>query len=234
MTLLTPVGCTDGDAQQRDDVQKAIVAAQQKLHKIRLESAAFAPDQLDGLKQKFEAISRELTAITGGDPGQQAARAMLTATALRELADVSLARASEIEARLQDQRTVVAARIDVMQVLDAVAAGYTSINPQTDLEMLSLELGIAQERLGALAQKLAELEGPIAERTGANTKAAEEVNRLKTEVGELQRQADEQGYARGFPLQQKAIQTQREADKIEYDISLREMALAYDYQAEAD
>jgi hypothetical protein len=100
--------------------------------------------------------------------------------------------------------------------------------------MLGRELQTAQQRLEELSQRMAELDGPIAERTGANTVASKEVETLKLQVGELRRKAQELGYAGGLALQEQAIEARRRADRIEYDIAQREMELGYDLQAEHD
>jgi hypothetical protein len=227
-------GCEDGAAQQREDVQHAVAAASAKLHRAVLVAIDPSPEEFESARTGLEAASRELASITGGDPGQQAARAMLSATASREIGSLNLRRAAELESQLQSQRNVIRAQARAMSALHAVSFGYASISTSADREMLGRELQTAQQRLEELSARMAELDGPIAERTGANTVASKEVETLKLEVGELRRKAQELGYARGLALQEQAIEARRRADRIEYDIAQREMELGYDLKAEHD
>lgn len=234
MAILAAGGCEDGEAQKRDEVQSAVAAARDKLHKAVLAAINPSPEQFESARSALEAVGRELSSISGGDPGQQAARAVLSATAQRELGALNLRHAADLEAQLQSQRNIIAAQAGAIQALQAVSQGYASISATSDREMLGRELLTAQQRLEELSRRMAELDAPIAERTGANSKASQEVETLKLEVGELRTKAEELGYANGLALQEQAIAARRRADKIEYDIAQREMELGYDLKAEHD
>ena len=110
-------GCEDAAARQRDAVQAQIHQANMKLQKALAGRAAD-----DSVAQSLNGVVTELARIEGGEPGQVAAKAVLSATALRELAHVRLEAAERTELDHRERRSTLLGRIDAMLELEAVAA----------------------------------------------------------------------------------------------------------------
>lgn len=218
-------GCEDSAARQREDVQAKLTAASRKLQQ------AMAGSGIGGLDDKTVAslngIVSELGAVTGGEPGQQVAKSLLSATALRELAGMNQNEADRIEADCRSQRSVLQTKIDTALRLDAAATGIESFDSKASREALAHELELAKAKVNELSQKIAQLDGPIAEQTNQNATNTKEVEKLRLEVGELMRKAQEQGNVDGFDTYKHAKEVERQAAKIDYDVQRRQIDLQY-------
>lgn len=234
LTLTLVTGCEDGEARQRASIQKSLTDAGKELRQVT--AAGFVPgsDEFNKSRAGLDRVIKTLNAINPEDDGQKAAKALMTASALREAAIMDYAHASALEARQRDSREVLHTKIDAITTLAAVADGQQMIDASPDARSLDKERQAAMQRIEELSKRIEQLAGPIGERTSANDTAKQEVERLKTEVNNLRRQAAELGNADGFVTYQRAIETRRKADKIEYDISQREMELGYSLQPDHD
>jgi predicted nuclease with TOPRIM domain len=222
-------GCQDSDAQQRDATQMQLRQAAEQIRLATIGSGSPGSEAFDKADQSLDRLVKNLNTINV-DASQQPAKAMLTATALRESGAMGCAKAADLEAQQRSIRTAMEGRIDAIATLDAVASGQQKIDPAQSKQELDQSIQQTQDRLKQLSDRLEKLAGPIAQQNGQNTDAGEKVKSLRVQVSELRNRASELGNAEGFDLYRKAVQTSREADKIEYQISQREMELGYTLQ----
>ena len=215
-------GCEDAAARQRDAVQAQIHQANMKLQKALAGRAAD-----DSVAQSLNGVVTELARIEGGEPGQVAAKAVLSATALRELAHVRLEAAERTELDHRERRSTLLGRIDAMLELEAVAAALESVDAGPERQQLQRELEATRQEIAEVRATIDQLDAPISERAMANVANKKEVDTLRAKVNDLRRRAQELGNADGFDTYRQAVDASRQADKIEYDIAQREIELEY-------
>lgn len=229
-SLLT--GCQDQADQERVQAQDAILKANIEFQKARVGAPVPGTDEFETKNQALDALVGRLSGIRGGNAGQQGTKSILLADTLTELASMDMARAEYSE---RVNVSISARVIGIIQGgmnLKGLLESRQAIDLKTSRSQLSGDLEIAEAKLGILNEQLAELEGPIADRVGQNTRDAEEVTALRQSSDELFRTAREQGYASGFNSFEEAIQTRRAADRIEYEIAQREIVLDLNLKAE--
>ncbi|UCD75065.1 MAG: hypothetical protein JSV91_14925 [Phycisphaerales bacterium] len=233
---LTLGGCKDSAAEQREKTHEAIAAAAESIASATLV-------RLDPSDPDFANVERSLREAIGdlrkiregeGEDGQLAAKHMLAATALRELALMSLAQAEEIEARHRQQRAVILSNVRAAGELETTALALEQIETQSHQRELEQVRNMSLVALDQFNRRLAELDEPIAERTAQNARDAQEATRLTDQANALRRQSAESGYADGFSTYERAIGLERQADRIEYDISQRRIELDFQLQPEHD
>lgn len=230
--ILLSVGCEDPAAQQRAATQKVITEASRALELATL--TAWDPDDESADKQhgRLTAIVRDLSSVRSDEPGQQVATAILSSAANRELARLSLAQAEQVEAQNRSVFEALHSNVDAGLRMQSLADGIEQVSTSELRSMLTAERAGAQQRLRVYSQRLAELDGPIAERETQNERDAREASRLEDEAIALRRQAAEWGHAAGLPTFEQAISLEREADQYEYRIAWRESDLQYDLRPE--
>ena len=219
-SLMISGGCEDSSAKQRDLVQIQIRQANVKLQRALGSSTDDPGSALQG-------VVADLSRIDGGEPGQQAAKALLTATALRGVASIKLAAAEEIEAAHRLQRSALNAAIGESLKLAETASALDSVNAVVERQQLQRDIESARAEVMELRAKIEQLDGPISERAGQNANNKTEVDALRLKVNELRRKAQELGHADGFETYKQAIAASRQADQIEYEISQREIDLEH-------
>ncbi len=215
-------GCEDADAKQRDTVQAQIHQANLKMQK----AFATAGDDVAAAKA-FNGVVGDLAQVTGGEPGQQAAKSTLAATALREIALIKLGDAEEIESSQAQARLVLDTQLDAVHRMTQMAQAVGSVDAAAQRQRLKADLASTKEQVAQLRTKIDQMDGPISEQSAVNANAKKEVDALRAKVTDLRRQAQQLGHADGFPTYEQAIATGRQADKIEYGISHREIELDY-------
>lgn len=213
-------GCEDSAARQRDHVQTKIRQASIKLTKVMVGSDEDPTPAL-------QSVVADLSRIDGGEPGQQAAKALLTATALRELASIKLAQAEQIESAHRLRRDSLQAAANAALTLLETAAAFESVDAVAERQQLQREIESARAEVAELRVRIEQLDGPISERATLNATNKSEVDALRLKVNELRRRAQELGPADGLSSHLEAIETSRQADKIEYDIAQREIDLEH-------
>src|SRR4029453_17833505 len=115
------VGCEDSAARQRQQVQKSVADLSRELKLAIAGGTSFADaDTVMAQQQKINGIITRLSQISGGEQGQQAAKAVLSATALRELANMKLVSAEQLEAQHRASRIDLQGKIDAMMKLDGI------------------------------------------------------------------------------------------------------------------
>lgn len=222
--LFVQAGCEDAAARQREEVQQQLAEINRDLQKA-LASASAAPTS--DAAQSLNAVVTRLSSITEGGSGQQASKSMLSATALRELAMIAQAKAASIEADHSARRTVLGRKLDASARLAALATGMTSLDPTDARTQLQQQMADAQRRAEQLAGEIEQLRGPIETRTQANAQRAIQVEQLRLEIGQLIQKAQELGPADGFETYKQAAEINRQADRIQYEISNEEVELDY-------
>jgi hypothetical protein len=219
-SILFGGGCEDSSARQRDQVQTQIHQANVKLKRALGGSGEEAALALQG-------VVADLSRIDGGEPGQQAAKSLLTATALREVAGIKLAAAESIESAHRLQRRTLHANIDAALQLIDTAAALESVDALAQRQQLQRDIESARAEVAELRARIEQLDGPITERATQNANNKAEVDALRLKVNELRRRAQELGHADGFDTYKEAIDASRQADQIEYEIAQREIDLEH-------
>ena len=225
-------GCQDQAAQERVEVQEIIRKENTAFQLARVGAPVPGTKEFDTKKQELDVLAGRLSSIRGGNAGQQGTKSVLLANTMTELASMDMAHAENYE---RINASISAQVIGIIQGgmnLNGMLESRQVIDLQTSRSQLNRDMETAEEKLGQLNEQLAELEGPIADREGQNTRDAEEVNALRKSSDKLFRNAREQGYASGFNSFEEAIQARRAADRIEYEIAQREIVLDLNLKAE--
>lgn len=232
-TVLSPlVGCEDEQAAERAAIQEKILEASLDLQESVLGAPAPGTEEYEQSIQSLTSLISQINDIRGGESGQQSARSLLLADVHSQLATLILARTDQLE----DMNT--ATRIEI----SAIARRSTDLHHRIvsieslDLTTSRLDLDVSQDlirtELEEIEEQIGELQGPIDDRIQRNRQDAEEVEQLRLQSSALMREARESGYAGGFDVFEQAIQSQRRADRIEYEIAQRELELDLNLQAE--
>ncbi|MHC4446838.1 MAG: hypothetical protein ACYSXF_03410 [Planctomycetota bacterium] len=225
-------GCEDAAAARRADVQQVLEEASGSLRHATVTAVNAGDEEFAKVEEALSQIDRDLSKIREAEPGQQAAAAILSAAALRELGAMRLGRAAEIESDNHRMRAVLRAKIDVVQRLSAIAAGHEQLNTAAPRQWIEVDREAAAQRLDDLRQDIAELSGPIGERTSENSARAIEAERLLREANDLYRRAAELGHSPGLESFEEAVAKRREAEKIQYGIDQNEIDLDFDLEPE--
>ncbi|MCZ6735487.1 MAG: hypothetical protein O7C65_06830 [Planctomycetota bacterium] len=229
-TTIIPAQCEDADARRRDEVQAVITSASRELREATPIPLDPDEEQAAQTRQQLTALVASLSDTSGSEPGQKAAASLLAAGAHRSLAAIALAQAERIEADHRMIRTSVHGMMNTASRLDALVQGLEAVNADTEQAQLTIDRDEAQEQLHENSQQMADLDGPIGELTKKNRDDQAEVDRLRTEANGLRREATDRGRAAGFTMYEQAVQLGRQADRIEYEIALREIELRYEQQ----
>lgn len=215
-------GCEDAAAKQRDVVQVQLKEATQKL---QVALAGGSGEEVT--TQPLTNIVAELGRIESGEPGQNGAKAMLTATALREVARIRSVEIDRMEADHRLQRSNLETQVNAIARLTAQAAALEGISSESEREQLARDLNAAKTEIVEVKAKLEQLDGPISEHVQQISAAKRQVDELRLNVNDLRRRAQELGHANGLETYLQAVTAGRQADKIEYDISQREIDMEY-------
>ncbi|MHC4947319.1 MAG: coiled-coil domain-containing protein [Planctomycetota bacterium] len=234
LLLAGPAGCRDRDAERRAEIQRLLQEAQGQLGALSIDAVGSGDEESSSVEETLQGIARRLAGVNDGAPGQQAAAALLAATAQRELAALELERVSGLESRRRNDRRLVAGKLAALVDLEMVAVRQESVAVDVDETDLATHRVAADNALADASARIAELEDPISERVMANSSDVREVDRLRQEADALSREATELGHADGFDRFERAVALRRQADQIEFEISQREIDLSYDLQSEYD
>lgn len=224
LLILSAAGCEDSASKQRDQVQAQLTQIRKDLQN----AVATGGETSEAYQRNLNDIVTRLTSINNGEPGQLAAKSILAADALREVAALQMGTAADIESQHRALLGAVNARIDAVLRINALAEGLGSIDGAKRTAELQSELQKAREGVTAAQARIAELESPINERNAQNQLQKTEIERLRLQVGELLRKAQDDGYSAGFETYKRATEVNRQADKIEFEVSNREIDLEHD------
>jgi len=225
-------GCSDGDAAARVEAQSTLAEATAKYQ--RLVGRSIDPGDaasLAGTRDELAGVASSVDALRSAGPGQSAAAALLAAHARLAIVDLLMVEAGairdEIDRQASDLRVAIedlehlAARRRAIRVLaDALGEPLLEEDHQAARRMLAE----ARERTQALEEPIATLETEI----DANQGRADE---LREQSQSLYRQATEAGWYRGLRDYRQAVDVQRAADRLDYQIGLAEADLAYQYRS---
>lgn len=218
-------GCEDSAAQQRTEAQRILDQAATDFLQARVGTVAPDDEQYQAVQTQLNSVVTQLASLNDGEPGQLAAKSLLSSEAHRELAQMRMLEAGQIERELQNERLLLREQVIAALRLGALSTGMSSISSDEIRNEIQQRRQAAQQELESLSQHLAELENPIDERTALNTQEAERVQILRREANDLLREATELGHARGFGRFQEGIEQRREADRIENRIAHRDLDL---------
>ncbi len=224
------VGCEDSAAEQRVDAQRTILAASADFRNATVGTVTVEDEEFESRQQELNALIGRVSNLPNADPGQQAAGGMLAAEALSELASMHLAHAQTMQRQQRFDRRKIQHALDAAGRLSARADAQAELTTSSERAMLQGQRDAAEESLNELNRQIGALEGPIADRLDRNAQDVAEADRLREEANDLIRLAIELGHANGFPSFQQAIDIRRDADGIDFDVSLRELELEYELQ----
>jgi hypothetical protein len=233
-TLLLAGGCEDAEARQRAEVQLAIADASSALNDALVTAATPGDPAFEDVRGKLRSVASTAGGLTGGADGQQAAAALIAATANRELAQLALAGAGALESEARAQREVLHSRVSASVRLDTLASGREMLGSDEERALLSDGRSRSREMLGEYRQRVEDLSGPIEQYEAENERDGAEAARLGDEANARYREASERGHADGLASFEEAIQLEREADKYQFRRAHREIDLRYDLAPEQD
>ncbi len=210
-------GCEDSAAQQRTEVQAKLDGAMEQFRHA-----------------EFASVVSELSSVSGGEPGQQAARGMLLADSLREMGLQQLSQAREIELEQRRRRLQVRDDLAGLLRLEANAAAMAAASTEPVRAAIHAQQTAAEDEIRQLNRTISELSGPINERRAAIDRDRNEVADLREEADALYRKAMDMGHADGFPSFEQATALRREADQIERQIASVEIELEQDLEPRRD
>jgi len=243
-------GCKDEAAQRRAQIQTVITEAGLHVRKATVTPLTVpvkpAPDAgpedqdaynrtlqaFNARRRQLDDVIRDLAQVRDGEPGQQAAGALLATTAHCELAAMSLAQAQIIEARHRHERLVIHSRIDAAMRLLAQAHARQALNTAEQRAMLVAERDRARQQIIELSQRRDELRQPIAERETLNRQDLAKASSLDDEAAALKRQATELGRVEGLASFEQAVRLERQADQFTHQVAQRQNDLAYEFKPE--
>lgn len=222
VTLLS-TGCEDAAARKRNEVQAAINDASAKLRTAVAE--AVDADNPDKARSSFQSVLTTLNVASSGEPGQQAAAALLSAVAHRELAQLAIYQVNRLEFDQAAKRQVLAGMVDAALRLDSAAQSLAARDAATEKSQLSQRRTATEGEIVDVSRQLAALDGPIQDLLAANARDQEEVRVRLEEANQLMRQAATSGHAAGFTTYERAIDVRRQADRANVQIAHREIEL---------
>lgn len=223
-------GCEDDEARRRAEVQQQITEARAQFQRASLGSTDAGDDHAQQAKSDLGRIVNTLQGVTDGEPGQQAAKSLLMAEALRELSIISYRSIHELESVLQVQRASIRNRLLGTQRLAAIGQSREAVTAEQHRQELMQIRQATDQQLQQVQQELSRITEPIEELTDRNERDRERVDALREQATELIRRADELGPADGFETFEEAIRLQREADLIEFRTAHRELELLLEHQ----
>jgi hypothetical protein len=225
-------GCQDSAAAQRDEAQRTISQASVDFRQATAGAVVVGEEDFQSRMRELNSVISRMSNLSDAQPGQQAAGAMLAAEALGELASLHGEHAQHLMREHHYARASITSELDGADRLHAMATAQDRLTLNTQRTSLRNERQAAEQALQTLSQRINSLDGPIADRTQRNTEATGEARELRTEANDLLRRAIELGHAAGFPSFQRAIETRRDADGLDYEVALRELELEYELQPE--
>jgi hypothetical protein len=228
--LLTLVGgCEDNAARQRAAAQEAIESAGRELEFALVAATLPGEEGFEKARGTLQGIVTSLTRLNGADQGQQVAADHLLAASHIRLAGMRLVEAEELELQARGRRAQLHSQLDAALRLDSLASSHARLNSDESRAHLEDVRDVSTDRLERHSARLAELDGPIAERQARNREDGTEAARLDGEADELRREAARRGHAEGLNTYEEAIRLERKADEHEYFIALRQNELEYEY-----
>jgi hypothetical protein len=144
------------------------------------------------------------------------------------MAAAHAAAAARIEAEHSAELNVADAQVDAALRLHALAAGRIAGDVNQMRDAIEQQIAASQQAAAGLREQIAALEAPITQHTSQNQDQNQQIEQMRIQVGELLKQAQDKGYADGLDSYLEAMQLRREADKIEYEVSQREIDLDHE------
>ena len=231
-TILCSSGCEDSSALRRAEVQAKLAEVSQGLAQMPVIMSGSSEKAQAETERKLNELLRVLSDTDGAAPGQQSAASLLASSMQRRIADLTLAETAEIEADQRRRRDDLFRLIDAAGQLGAVAGSLETIDTQTPQQHLAANRLSAQTRLAAYGEDMAAADAPIAALTSANRADQTEIDKLRAQANELMREANERGRAAGYGAYEQSVEMDRDADRIQFDVSQRDLELEFTHQPE--
>ena len=225
--------CENEAAKQRAELQAVITKAGQELRLLDHAHASLAGEDGSPSSSKLSAMVSELSRVgADAEPGQQAAAALLTSAARREIGEINASSIEQLDLQMRRDRQVARGIVDAVMRLNTIAASFEALSTEPERQALATQKQEAEQQLQALSQQIAELEGPINELSTQNEADNSQVESLRTQAGQLLRQWSEQGSADGFDEYEQAVNLQRQADGLTVQIARRQADLDFELKPE--
>jgi predicted nucleic acid-binding Zn-ribbon protein len=226
-------GCENEAAQHRAELQAVISNASQDLRLLDQAHGALPGEDGSPSTSQLSAIVSELAKVgADAEPGQQAAAALLTSAARREIGEINTSTIEQLDLQMRRDRQVARGLVDAVLRLNTIASSFEALSTEPERQALAAQKQEAEQQLQTLSQQIAELDEPIHELTGQNEADSSQVESLRTQAGQLLRQWSEQGSADGFDEYEQAVNLQRQADGLTVQIARRQADLDFELKPE--
>jgi hypothetical protein len=226
--LTGATGCEDAQARQRAEVQAQVEDAARRLRSVHL--SAVDPEGVAAVEREIQSIVRDLDGATGGSSGQDAARSLLSASALRDLASIKAGLIRADEAERERSRRIVEGRLLAAMRLSGLAGGLAEASSEGEQQRITTALEAARSARGEIETQLVELRSPIDEITEVNDAQLGRVDELEAQATALRREAAALGPRDGFPKFMQAKQIEMDAAVLRYEAAHRRLGLDYELQ----
>jgi len=226
-TLFCSGGCEDSSAVRQAEVQAKLADVSRDLGQMPVIMSGATDQARAEAERKLNDLLAILSDTDGAAPGQQSAASLLASNVHRKIAHLTLVETTKVEADQRGRRETLFGLIDAAGQLSAVAGSLETIDTQTQQQHLAANRQSAQTRLAAYGEQMAAADAPIAALTSANRDDQEQIDQLRAESNELMREANDLGRAAGFGAYEQSVQLDRDADRVQYDVSQRDLELEF-------
>ena len=211
--LLVAQGCEDADATTRLNVANAIKKAADDAFLAGSDSASLGK------------VERDLKAIKGGSDKQMATRDRLLASIQMHLAALDMADIEKMEIGLRHDLV----RLRAMGFASERLAAFSSAREKVSGPINTPQLNERREQIRSQAELLrnqaSQIEAPVVNSVETLEKSNEEVLRLQRQANELRDEAAMADPVNRFPIMERAIELERQADRIEAEMMRQELSL---------
>ena len=226
-------GCEDSSAARQAEVQAKLTEVSKSLGESPVIMSATTDQAPADAERKLNDLLTILNDTDdGAAPGQQSAASLLASNVHRKIAHLTLAETTKLEADQRSRRDTLFGLIDAAGQLSAVAGSLETVDTQTQQQHLAANRQSAQARLAAYGEQMAAADAPIAALTSANRADQEQIDQLRAQSNELMREANDLGRAAGYGAYEQSVQLDRDADRVQYDVSQRDLELEFSLRPE--
>ena len=218
LPLVTMQACDDADAAAR-------VSVAQSLSDAASESFLAGSDSA-----KINEVIRSLQSLSGGTKIQMATRDRMLSSMQLQLASIEMNNLYQADVATRHDLLRLRAMADVAVRMSSFASARENNPGQTDIQVLSDRREQISAQVEQLRQQSAQTDEPIRSTMADLELAAESVSSLRRQAQQARDEAAVAGTLERFPIIEKAIDLEREADRIEAEMMRKELSLELAYR----
>lgn len=230
LTLVLLAGCEDSAAAKRAEVKANIESVNRDLWQPTASTIDPADKDRSKAQSNLKSLLAKLGNTDGASSGQKAEAALLSSSINRKLALMARAEVDQIEASQRQQRSIVTNLVNVAADLHAIVSGIEGISTEQEKAHLASTRQKAQQQIASYSEDMASADGPINALTNANKSDQAEIDSLREKATGLMRESTELGPSAGFSSYEQAVQVDRDADMIDYEVAHRDLEMEFKYQ----